>query len=83
MLTEIVDLTRIVQTQEGQQTGAALGVLAVVGLPFGAAFAVLQVLGTNSALGLTVGVVAALVGSGTLLLTRIGRLLLRSLRSSE
>ncbi|KJE21521.1 hypothetical protein FF36_04209 [Frankia torreyi] len=83
VLTEIVDLTRIAQTQEGQQVGAALGVLTVIGLPFGAAFAVLQVLGTNSALALAIGVLAALVGSGTLLLTRFGRLLLRSLRNSE
>jgi hypothetical protein len=80
VLTEIVDLNRIAQTQEGQQVGAALGVITVVGLPFGAAFAVLQVLGVNSARDLLIGVLAALAGSGALLLTRFGRLLLRSLR---
>jgi hypothetical protein len=83
VLAEIVDLNRIVQTQEGQQVSAALGVLTVVGLPFGAAFATLQVLGVNSPVALAVAMAAALLGSGVLLLTRLGRLLMRSLRPSR
>ncbi len=83
VLGEIVDLNRIVQAQEGQYVSAALGVLTVVGLPFGAAFGILQVLGQNSAAALAIAMAAAFVGSGGLLLTRFGRLLIRSLRSAR
>ncbi|CAO5161681.1 conserved hypothetical protein [Frankia sp. AiPs1] len=81
VLGEIVDLNRIAQAQEGQYVSAALGVLTVVGLPFGAAFAVLQVLGDGSPADLAIAMAAALAGSGALLRTRFGRLLLRSLRT--
>ncbi|WP_133150695.1 hypothetical protein [Frankia canadensis] len=83
VLTEIVDLNRIAQAQEGQYVSAALGVLTVVGLPFGAAFAVLQVLGADSPWSLLIAMAAALAGSGALLLTRFGRLLMRSMRPSR
>lgn len=78
VLSEIADLNRIVQTQEGQRVGAALGIITVVGLPFGTAFAVLQTLETASPRDLLIGMLAAFAGTGALLLTRFGRLLLRT-----
>jgi len=81
VLNEIADLNRIAQSQENQRVSAALGILTVVGLPFGAAFAVLQVLGANTWPDLLIGLAAAAAGTSGLLLTRFGRLLLRSLRA--
>jgi hypothetical protein len=80
VLGEIADLNRIVQTQEGQRVGAALGVLTVVGIPFGAAFGILQILGASSPWDLTIGLVAALAVTIGLLLTRVGRVLVREVR---
>ncbi|SQD95029.1 conserved membrane hypothetical protein [Parafrankia sp. Ea1.12] len=80
VLNEIADLNRIVQTQESQRVNAALGIITVLGLPFGIAFAVLQSLGTDSPRDLLIGTLAALAGTGALLLTSFGRLLLRTLR---
>jgi hypothetical protein len=79
VLNEIADLNRIAQTQESQRISAALGIITVLGLPFGAAFATLQALGTNSPRALLIGLLAATAGTGALLLTRFGRLLLRAL----
>ncbi|WP_239376836.1 hypothetical protein [Frankia sp. Cj5] len=83
VLAEIADLNRIVQTQEGQRVAAALGLLTVVGLPFGTAFGVLQIIGTNSLFYLMMGLLAASVTTVLLLLTRLGRLLIRELRRLE
>lgn len=80
VLSEIADLNRIVQTQESQRVNAALGIITVVGLPFGIAFAVMQVLGVSSTSALLVGMAAAASCTGALLLTGFGRLLLRTLR---
>ncbi|MEX5711381.1 hypothetical protein AB1484_24600 [Parafrankia sp. FMc6] len=80
VLSEIADLNRIVQTQESQRVNAALGIITVIGLPFGTAFAVLQTLGANSPRDLLIGALAALAGTGALLLTSFGRLLLRTLQ---
>lgn len=80
VLGEIADLSRIVQTQEGQRVGAALGIITVIGLPLGTAFGVLQALGTNSPWYLLIGLLAALAVTGGLLLTRLGRLLVRDVR---
>ncbi|MBE3202546.1 MULTISPECIES: hypothetical protein [Parafrankia] len=80
VLNEIADLNRIFQTQESQRVNAALGIITVIGLPFGTALAVLQVLGTDSPRGLLLGMLAAFASSGMLLLTGFGRLLLRTLR---
>jgi hypothetical protein len=83
VLNEIADLNRIAQTQEGQRVGAALGILTVVGLPYGAALAILQVLGASTWHDLLIGMAAATAGTSALLLTRLGRLLLRSLRALD
>jgi hypothetical protein len=80
VLSEIGDLSRIVQTQEGQQVGAALSVITVLGLPIGTVLGILQVLGANSPSDLLIGMLAALAATGGLLLTRLGRLLIRALR---
>lgn len=78
VLGEIADFNRIVQNQESQRVNAALGIITVIGLPFGTAFAVLQTLGVDSARGLVIGTLAALAGTGSLLLTSFGRLLIRT-----
>ncbi|TCJ34590.1 hypothetical protein [Parafrankia sp. BMG5.11] len=80
VLNEIADLNRIVQNQESQRVNAALGIITVIGLPFGTSFAVLQTLSANSPRDLLIGALAALAGSGALLLTSFGRLLIRTLQ---
>ncbi|MBL7498743.1 hypothetical protein I6A81_21365 [Frankia sp. CN7] len=83
ILNEIADLNRIAQTQEGTRTSAALGLLTVVGLPFGAALGVLQVLGADTIRDLLLALAGAVAGTAVLLITRLGRVLLRSLRRLE
>jgi len=81
VLSEIADLARIVQGRDAERIGAALGVLTVVGLPFGAALETLQALNASSLWDLVIGLTAAFVTSCALLTTRIGRLLIRQIRS--
>jgi hypothetical protein len=81
VLSEIADLARIVQGRDAERIGAALGVLTVVGLPFGAALETLQALGASSLSDLVIGLIAAFTTTCVLLTTRIGRLLIRQIRS--
>jgi hypothetical protein len=78
--TEIADLSRMVQTNETQRVSAALGIITVVGLPLGTALGVLQTLRTSSPWDLVIGLGASLAVTGFLLLTRLGRLLIRTVR---
>lgn len=80
VLTEIADLSRILQERQVQRTGAALGILTIVGLPFGIALEALQALAANSITDLALALTAATTTTGVLLTTRIGRLLVRQLR---
>lgn len=81
VLGEIADLGRTVQARESQRTSAALGVLTIVGLPIGAALEVLQALNASSLRDLAVGLAAAFSLTGIILTTRVGRLLIRQIRS--
>jgi hypothetical protein len=80
VVTEIADLARILQDRQAQRTGAALGILTIVGLPFGIALETLQALGTSSPTSLTIGLITAATVTGALLTTRVGRLLVHQIR---
>lgn len=83
ILAEAADYARLVQTQESQQIAGALGVLTILGLPVGTALSILQVLGAEGTVALTVALVAALAATALALTTRYGRLVLSSLRGGE
>ena len=55
-------------------------VVTIVGLPFGAALETLQALGASSVRDLAIALGIALTVTGTLLTTRLGRLLVRQIR---
>lgn len=81
VLDEIADLSRTVQTYESRRIGATLGVLTIVGLPFGAALETLQALDANTLFDLLIGLSVAFLVVLGLLATRVGRLLIHQLRS--
>ncbi|MFE6280909.1 hypothetical protein [Streptomyces sp. NPDC057877] len=81
VLAEAADLSRIVQTRDGQQIAGALGVLTILGLPLGTALSVLQVLGDEDPWHLLIALGAACAATAAALTTRYGRLVLASLRS--
>jgi len=78
--SEVADLARTLQARDSERIGAALGVLTIVGLPFGAALETLQALGASSVRDLAIALGIALTVTGTLLTTRLGRLLVRQIR---
>lgn len=83
ILAEAADYSRLVQTQESQQIGAALGVLTILGLPVGTALGILQVLGDASLTDLLIALALSVAATGAILTTRYGRLVLSSLRGGE
>lgn len=83
ILTEAADYSRLVQTQESQQIGAALGVLTVLGLPLGTALGILQVIGDESLTHLLIALALSVATAGAILTTRYGRMVLSSLRGRD
>ena len=77
MVDELEDYSRIAQTAATQRTEAFLGVLTIVGLPFGLAVGILHALGNESWVLLLLSLAAAATFSGAILTTETGRTLLR------
>ena len=81
ILAETADFNRLAQAQENQQVSAALGIIAILGLPIGTALGALQVLGYQHPWQFLAGTGAALACTAGILTTRYGRLVLRALRA--
>lgn len=77
VIGELEDYSRKAQTAATQRTEALLGVLTIVGLPFGLAVGILHTLGNDSWVWLLVSLAAAATLSGAILATGTGRTLLR------